>query len=81
MARKIAETKEYFVPAKALEHHTNPENFNRDQKILAAVQRFHINGDFEQLITVKDNMPSIFVEEYRFNKDRMGYDVVAIIFV
>lgn len=66
-----------FIPALALEHPSNGESFTLLDKIRYAVLRLDQNGNFDDLITVKDPVPYIFIKSHRFNKENMGYDVVA----
>lgn len=71
------ETKEYFVPAMALEHNGNQEDYKLSDKIKAAIYRLHLNGNFTELISVHEPMPYVYLEKYAFDRDRMGYTALA----
>ena len=66
-----------FVPAQAIEHYSNPEEYSKADKIHAAIIRHELNGDFDSLITVQDPMPYVFIQHMEFRPKELGYLVVA----
>lgn len=70
---------EYFIPAMALEHPSNPESFTLHQKLKFAVLRYFINKDYYSLISVPSPLPDLFLEQHTFNKEKIGYDILATI--
>lgn len=70
---------EYFVPALALEHLSNPDSFTLHQKLKYAILRYFLTKDYYSLISVPNPLPGVFIEHYTFNKEKLGYDVSAII--
>lgn len=75
---KQNENIKYFIPAQALEHPANGEQFNLHQKIVWAIVRYRQNQDFFSLVEVESSLPPIYLEKVYFNKEQLGYDVCAI---
>lgn len=72
-----SKTIECFIPALALEHPANEENYTLRDKLCAAVNRFIHTGSFSELITVQDDTPYVFIENTVFNPVDLGYYVRA----
>lgn len=70
---------EYFIPARALEHPDNPDDFNLDQKLRMAVLRFFLTKDYLGTISVPDRSVWVFLQERQFNPEKMGYHARAVI--
>ena len=68
---------ELFVPALALEFHSNGENFSKADKIHAAIIRHELSGDFFNMITLNDSTPYVFIQKMEFKSKELGYWVVA----
>lgn len=68
-----------FIPAMALQNPANPPDINLNQKLRFAVLRFFFTKDFYGLISVRDPLPGVFLEEYKLNAPLLGYDVSAIV--
>lgn len=71
------EEMQIFIPAKALEHPSNPEEYELKDKIKWALIRYYINDDFFGFIEVRDKIPIIIVEKTQFNPIELGYFVIA----
>lgn len=76
---EVKEPTEYFIPAAALEHPANPEFANLRDKIIYAIRRYEQNSDFQSNLEVIDLVPFVSTRKIQFNKERMGYDVLAIV--
>lgn len=66
-----------FIPAQALEHPSNGEFFTLADKLRMAALRLHLNGNFQDLMTVQDHVPYVFLEKHTFRPKNLGYDVVV----
>lgn len=73
------ETIEYFVPARALEHHKNPEFSSLRDKIIYALRRYVLQKDFEADLDVTGEVPVIIVKDMKFDKWGMGYNIKVIV--
>lgn len=73
----VEEMMDYFIPARALEHRENGENFNLHRKIVWALLRFEQQGDFLGSFDLRYDTPSVYIKSIKFNKERLGYDVEA----
>lgn len=71
---------ECFIPALALEFPVNEEYSILPDKIRSAVNRLIHTGTFTKNVEVRDPIPFIFLKDYKFNKNKLGYDVIAKIF-
>ncbi len=69
--------KEYFIPAKALEHPQNGEDFNLHRKIEFALLRLTLRNNFFEGIELNSQTPSVFIKSKIFDKNKMGYKVLA----
>lgn len=63
-----------FIPAQALEHLQNGEDFNLREKLAAAVDRLVKTGDFFEPVAEKSY---VFIENKKFHPESMGYTVEA----
>lgn len=61
----------------ALEHPNNTENFSLEEKIRMAVFRYNQGGNFFESEFNLGPVFYIFLEKIRFNKEKIGYDVIA----
>jgi hypothetical protein len=73
------ESKEYFIPALALEHPSNPEFATLRDKIIFAIRRYYQKGDFSANLTVIDPIPKVTILQFKFNHEKMGYDVLVVV--
>lgn len=78
---KMTEEKitEYFIPALALEHPQNPEDFNLHKKIMWALLRLYQHNDFFADLEVKDSVPRVYIAKSSLNAKALGYNVLASI--
>lgn len=71
-----------FVPARALEHHNNPEFSTLRDKIIFALQRWYQKQDFSADIEVGYGpLPFISLRQWEFKNDPLGYDIKASVLV
>ena len=68
-----------FVPAKALEHHANPEFATLRDKIIFALRRWHQKKDFGADLEIVDPVPFVNLRKTEFDPKELGYKVEAII--
>lgn len=78
MAQKQEEM-QIFVPAQALEHPGNQEEYTLKEKIKWALIRYYLNDDFMGLISVSDRLPSVSIEKMQFDPVHVGYYVISAI--
>jgi len=65
-----------FVPALALEHPHNSEDYDLKDKLAAAVDRLHKTGDFFEPVQITSY---IFIKNKKFHPEALGYTVEAVI--
>ena len=68
-----------FVPAQALEHHTNSEYATLRDKLRAAIVRYHLSDDFFGFVAIRDPMPFVDLQAIKFESGALGYSVRALI--
>ncbi len=66
---------ELFVPAKALEHPVNGEKYTLSDKLCAALHRYSLKGNFNEVVPLDDTIPFIFLKHYELDKQNLGYNV------
>ena len=73
----IKKTIELFVPAYAMEHHSNPETATRRDKASLAILRHYLTNDFNEAISPMEEVPTVILGQMTFNPKKFGYDVLA----
>ncbi len=66
-----------FIPAQALEHPGNAEYATLADKLRAAALRLTLNGNFNDLITLTETTPYIFLKFFKFDPAKMGYNIIV----
>lgn len=75
----IDKIKEYFVPARDLEHSENPEKAYRADKIRLAILRKHHSSPFKGPKTPQKPNLKVVIAKTTFNPESLGYHVLATI--
>ena len=78
--RRHKEEIKIFIPAKALEHHDNPEEATRRDKIINAILRWWQKQDFFSNFEPTDIHPFVDLHVTQFNPDELGYHANADVF-
>lgn len=70
---------EYFIPAQALEHITNPETFTLHEKLRFAILRYFLHQDYYSPILTQSALPGVLIQQKTLSYDPLGYKVSAIV--
>lgn len=68
-----------FVPALALEHPMNDEHTSKKTKVVNALRRLVVYGDFFVDDIPADPPPFVILENMKFHPHAMGYEVEATV--